>query len=59
MSMHYAYTWCLRKPGGVRSPAIEVEQLWATMWMLELNPGPLEEEPVFLTAEPLLQFLCT
>jgi hypothetical protein len=29
--------------------------LWATMWLLELNSGPLEEQSVLLTAEPSLQ----
>jgi hypothetical protein len=30
-------------------------QLWATMWVLDLNPGPLEEQSVFPTAKPSLQ----
>ena len=29
--------------------------LWAAMWVLEANPGPLEEQPVLLTTEPSLQ----
>jgi hypothetical protein len=29
--------------------------LWATMWLLELNSGPLEEQSVCLTTEPSLQ----
>jgi hypothetical protein len=27
------------------------------MWLLELNSGPPEEQPVLLTAEPALQLL--
>ena len=30
-------------------------ELWATMWCWELNPGPLEEQPVLLTIKPLPQ----
>jgi hypothetical protein len=30
-------------------------QVWAAMWVLELNPGPLEEKVVLLTTEPSLQ----
>lgn len=37
--------------------------LWATVWVLRWNAGPLQEEPVLLTADPSLQpwqlaFLC-
>lgn len=31
------------------------KRLRATMWMLEIEPGPLEEQPECLTAEPSLQ----
>ena len=30
-------------------------QLWAATWCWELNLGPLEEQPVLLTSEPLVQ----
>jgi hypothetical protein len=30
-------------------------QLWAAMWCWELNPGPLEEQPVLLIVEPYFQ----
>lgn len=30
-------------------------QLWAAMGVLGVNPGPLEEQPMLLTAEPPLQ----
>jgi hypothetical protein len=32
--------------------------LWATMWLLGLNLGPLEEQSVLLTTEPLLKHDC-
>lgn len=32
-------------------------QLWAVTWCWELNLGPWEENPVFLTTEPYLQLL--
>ena len=46
------YTLC----EGVRSPGtgvIDSCELSYGCW--ELNPGPLEEQPVFLTSEPSLQ----
>ena len=31
--------------------------LWVAMWLLRLEPGALEEQPVLLTSEPSLHFL--
>lgn len=28
--------------------------LWANMWVLEMNSGPLQKQQVFLTTEPSL-----
>jgi hypothetical protein len=58
MSVHHMCAWCLRKPED-SDPLEKVftvsgEPSWRC-W--ELNPGPLEEQPVLLTAEPSLQLL--
>ena len=34
---------------------LELQTLSAIIWLLELNPGFLKEQPMFLTAEPSLQ----
>ena len=34
---------------------LEVEMLWTTVWVPRMNLGPLEEQPVLLTAEASLQ----
>lgn len=34
-------------------------RLWAATWILGIEPGPLEEQPVHLSTEPSLQLLNT
>lgn len=34
---------------------LELQLVWATMWMLRIKPGSLKEQPVLLIAEPPLQ----
>jgi hypothetical protein len=40
---------------GIRSSGIELDGCELSCIFWELNPGPLEEQPVSLTAEPSLQ----
>lgn len=37
---------------GVEGRREELQKLWVTLWVLESNPGPLEDQPGLLTAEP-------
>ena len=48
VSLHYIHASAHREEG-VRSPGIG-----ATMWVMGIEPGPMEEQPVFLTTEPSL-----
>lgn len=34
---------------------LELQRVWGITWVLELNPSPLEEDPMPLTIEPSLQ----
>ena len=48
--LFYAH-WCFAV--GIRSPGNwNYRQLWAAMWVLGIEPGPLEEQSVLLTPEP-------
>jgi hypothetical protein len=57
MSVYHAHAWCPERPEeGVEFPRIGVIagcELPCGCW--GLNPGPLEEQPVLLTAKPLFQ----
>lgn len=53
--MFMQYPWM--PEDGIRSPGTGViyRQLWATMWVLEIEPESSGRTEVFLTAEPFLQ----
>ena len=55
--VYHGHSWCpLRPEKGFRSLETRIADSWELpcgCW--ELNSGPLEEIPVFLTAEPLLR----
>ena len=57
MSGHRVHTRCPQRPGmGSRSSGtgvLDVGELPCGCW--ELNPGPLQEQPVLVPAEPSLQ----
>jgi hypothetical protein len=53
--VHWCFAWmvvCVK----CQSPwNWSYRHLWTAMWVLEINPGPLKDQPVFLTAEPFLR----
>ena len=57
--MHCVHAWYLQKPeegtGSLGTGVKEDCQPQGERW--KLNPGPLQEQPVLLTAEPSLQSL--
>lgn len=57
LSMHYLHAWCLQRPADtIKFPDIGVISVCELLHgCLELDPDPLEEQPVFLSAEPSLQ----
>ena len=54
MSVHHTNAWCLwRSEDGIRSPGSGVaDSCEPPCGGWDLNPGPLEEQPVILTTEP-------
>lgn len=44
-------------PTEARRTEIPKSCIWAAMWLLELNSGPLEKRSMFLLTEPSLQLL--
>lgn len=48
MSVGHMQALCWRP----KEPFRSYRQLWTSMWVLELNPGLLEEQTVLLTTQP-------
>lgn len=60
MSWHYKHTWCLERPEqGVRYPRTrDTDSRKPPSGCWELKQGSLDEEPMLLATEPILQSLC-
>jgi hypothetical protein len=57
ISINHVHAWCLQWPEqGVRSPGAGItDHCEPPCRCWELNPGPLQEQPVLLTTEPSFQ----
>lgn len=56
LSAHHVHAWCPMESKGTESPVTGcTDRMWAVIWVLGIEPGLLEEQPVFLLAEPYLQ----
>jgi hypothetical protein len=54
--VYYIRVWCPKRPvKDIRCPGIWVIDSYCELWCWELNPGPLEEQAVFLISELSLQ----
>ena len=48
---HHMYAWCPWKLGeGIRSLELEFYMLQTTIWVLGIEPGPLQKQQVLLTS---------
>lgn len=52
------FFFCPQRPiKGIKSLELEFQLVSSTMWVLESNSGPLENQPVLLTTEPSIRLL--